>query len=152
MTLAEALARRADLATRHSALQHRAVASAQHQKGEAPAEDPTELLSEADRVATELEMLIRTINRTNLATEVEPGMTVTDALARRDVLRLRHRFRTHLADAGGDRSARYMRSEIRMVASVDVRALRREADEVARELRALDTRIQEVNWAADLVE
>ncbi|MGH3502213.1 MAG: DIP1984 family protein [Nocardioidaceae bacterium] len=36
--------------------------------------------------------------------------------------------------------------------AVDVRATRREADEIARELRELDTRIQEINWATELLE
>ena len=47
---------------------------------------------------SELESLIRRINRTNAATPVEGG-TLTDALARRDVLRLRHGLLTSAANA-----------------------------------------------------
>ncbi|NED98578.1 DIP1984 family protein [Phytoactinopolyspora halotolerans] len=152
MKLAEALARRAELTTRFNELQKRATQSARFQEGEEPAEDARELLAESDRVADELEKLIRQINATNLVTEVEPGITMTDALAKRDVLRKRRAFRSELADSGVARVDRWMRSEIKMVSAVDVRELRHEADRVAAELRALDTRMQEVNWNADLVE
>jgi hypothetical protein len=150
MKLAEALARRADLTTRIAELRGRAVASAQRQEGDEATEDPAALLAAADDAAAELERLLARINRANLATEVEPGLSVTDALAQRDALRLRHRFRVDLAERATDRTARYLRSEIKLVAAVDVRALRAEADELARQLRALDTRLQEVNWATEI--
>ena len=153
MKLAEALARRADLSTRMAELRGRALAVAQHQEGEPPAEDPAELLAEADRAAEELRGLMVRINTTNLGTHLADGESVTSALARRDVLRLRHRFRVELADraiSGG--AFRSLRSEIRQVSAVDVRALRGEADLLARELREVDTRLQEVNWASELIE
>jgi hypothetical protein len=150
--LAEALSRRADLTTRIAELRGRALASAQHQEGDDPVEDPSTLLTESDRAAAELQAVIVRINTTNLRTEMQPGVTVTDALARRDVLRLRHRFRTDLAERAAGLGQRFMRSEIRLISSVDVRALRTEADEIARELRELDTRLQEVNWTTELPE
>lgn len=152
MKLAEALARRAELTARFDELLRRASESARVQEGDTPAEDAAALLAESDRVADELERLIRRINATNLATEVEPGMTVTDALARRDVLRLRRRFRADLADTAVVTSERWTRSEIKMVSTVDVAGLRRDADASAAALRELDTRLQEVNWTADLQE
>lgn len=152
MKLAEALARRAELTARFDELLRRATESARVQEGDTPAEDAAALLAESDRVADELERLIRRINATNLATEVESGMTVTDALARRDVLRMRRRFRANLADAAVVTSERWTRSEIKMVSTVDVAGLRRDADSAAAELRELDTRLQEVNWTADLQE
>lgn len=153
MKLAEALARRADLTTRIAELRGRALTSAQHQEGDEPVEDPAILLAEADRAAAELETVIIAINETNIRTEVRPGMTVTAALARRDVLRLRHRFRIELAErAGGGGGFRGLRSEIRMVRAVDVRQIREQADAIARDLRELDTRLQEVNWTTEIPE
>lgn len=152
MKLAEALARRAELANRLDELQNRAIESACYQEGDEPAEDAMELLAESDRVADDLERVIRQINVTSLATEVEPGVTMTDLLAKRDVLRRRRSFLMDLADAGTRRPERWMSTEIRMVSAVDVRQLRREADRVAARLRELDTRMQEVNWTAELVE
>ncbi|ACQ78927.1 conserved hypothetical protein [Beutenbergia cavernae DSM 12333] len=153
MKLAEALARRAELTQRFQELRGRAVASARHQEGDQPDEDPGELLAEAERVAAELEELMARINATNLATEVEPGLTVTRALARRDVLRLRRDLRVDLADAGSvGQGGRFGRSEIKSVSSVDVRALRHDADALAAELRALDSRLQATNWTTEVVD
>nr|WP_245722562.1 DIP1984 family protein [Micromonospora matsumotoense] len=98
MKLAEALALRADAARRAEQLRARIVASARFQEGETPAEDAAALLAEVGGVLGELETLIRRINRTNAATVVDGG-TLTDALARRDVLRLRHGVVTSAADA-----------------------------------------------------
>ena len=98
-------------------LRARIVSSARFQEGETPAEDAWALLAEADEVLGELESLMRRINRTNSATVVEGG-TLTDALARRDVLRLRHGLVTSAADAAageGQRGFRQLRSELKMV-------------------------------------
>ncbi|MNW67457.1 hypothetical protein D3C74_460430 [compost metagenome] len=75
---------------------------------------------------------------------------MTAALARRDVLRLRHRLRTDLADAASASQDRFTRTELRYVSGVDVPATRAQADDLARTLRELDTRIQQVNWTADV--
>ncbi len=152
MKLAEALMQRADLTTRLAQLKQRALRNARHQEGEQTAESPAERLTEYDRLAGELEVLIRRINVTNLATEIERGVTVTDGLARRDVLRLRHRMVVELADAASQQLDRFTRTELRSVAAVDVRELRGRADELARHYRELDTRIQQVNWTVELSE
>jgi hypothetical protein len=154
MKLAEALALRADAARRAEQLRVRIAASARYQEGEPPAEDAAALLAEAAQALTELESLIRRINRTNAATRVGDG-TLTDALARRDVLRLRHGLITAAADsaAGKDqRVFRQLRSELKMIPALRVAELRGQADDLARELREVDTLIQRSNWEADLLE
>jgi len=75
-----------------------------------------------------------------------------DALARRDMLSLRYSIITGLAETAANRIERYGRSEIRKISTVDVAALRRQLDEIARQRRELDTAIQATNWAVDLVE
>lgn len=112
------------------------------------------MLAEAAEVLHELESLIRRINRTNAATRVDRG-TLTDALARRDVLRLRYGLMTSAADAavGKDqRMFRQLRSELRMIPALPVAVLRGQADDLARELREVDTLIQRTNWEADLLD
>ncbi len=145
---------RADAQKRFEQLCARAQASARYQEGEEPAEDAAALLAEADAVLGELEGLIRRINRTNAATEVEPGTTLTDAIATRDVLRLRRRLYAGVADAAGGRfsSVRQMRSELRYLSALSVPAMRAQADAVAKQLRELDNRIQQANWEVDLVD
>lgn len=152
MLLAEALSQRADITTRLAELKQRAVRNARHQEGEAPAEDPMELLAEFERLTGDLEARVLQINVTNMATEVEPGVTMTAALARRDALRARHRMLVELADGAVHPRDRFTRTELRYESAVDVRALRQAADDVARRLRELDTRIQQVNWATELQE
>ena len=154
MKLAEALALRADAARRAEQLRARIVASARYQEGEAPAESAAALLTEAGEVLGELESLIRRVNRTNAATVVDGG-TLTDALARRDVLRLRHRVVSSAADAAageGQRGFRQLRSELKMIPALSVAELRRQADDLARLLREVDTLIQRTNWEVDLLD
>lgn len=154
MKLAEALALRADAARRIEQLRARITASARYQEGEAPAEDPAALLAEAGEVLAELESLIQRINRTNAATQIEGG-TLTDALARRDILRLQHGLVTSAADAAagdGQRGFRQLRSELKMVPALPVTELRRQADDLARQLREVDTLIQRTNWEVDLLD
>lgn len=156
MKLAEALALRADATRRIEQLRARIVANARFQEGEEPAEDAQALLAEAGAVLDELEVLIRRINRTNAATRIDPEGTITDALARRDALRIRHSVVTAAADAAAGRSqpgmGRQLRSELKMLAALPVAQLRAQADDLARQIRELDVRIQQSNWEFDLME
>jgi hypothetical protein len=156
LKLAEALAERAAATRSVEQLRARAVSSARYQEGETPSEDSAQLLGEANDVLDELETLIRRINKTNATVVVGEDGTLTDALARRDVLRLRHSVITAAADAAVGRDqrgiARQLRSELRMLSALPVAELRTQADELAKELRELDMRIQRVNWEADLLE
>lgn len=151
MKLAEALAERADAQRRFAQLRVRIAESASHQEDSEPAEDAGELMAEAERILDELESLMARINRTNLATELEPGRTLTDALAARDVLVMRRKLYADAADAAVVRHDRWTRTEIRFVPAVDVRQLSAQADDTARAHRELDSRIQELNWSTELI-
>jgi hypothetical protein len=152
MKLAEALNARADAQKRLQQIRQRIQASARHQEGETPPEDPQDLLAEAGRVASDLERLISSINRTNVEIELEPGMSMTEALAHRDVLGVRRAILVEAAQASSVRQDRYSRSEVRFVAALDVRELHRQADELAKEYRELDAKIQAKNWERELLE
>ncbi len=152
MKLAEALVLRADIQKRVAQLRERLKKSAIVQEGEKPPEDPEVLLAELDQLLNQLTTLIERINRTNLLTRLSDGTTLTSALATRDVLTMRFSILTTLSDAASDRVNRYSASEIRQLSTVDVRALRKQADDIARQRRELDTAIQAANWATDLVE
>jgi hypothetical protein len=150
--LGEALTRRADLQKRVGQLTGRLQASAVVQEGDEPPEDPTALLSDLNEMSGELERLIAAINLTNAASRLEDGRSLTEALARRDVLALRQSVLRSAADAVAQASARYSRSEIRLTRQIDVAAVRREIDDLARQLRELDTAIQEHNWTTELLD
>jgi hypothetical protein len=152
MKLGEALARRAELQNRLGQVRDRLRVSALVQEGDAPPEDPAPLLTEVDEIAVELEQLIALINRTNSVTALPSGLLLTEALAKRDVLGLRHSALKAVADATAQQQARYSRSEIRLVRTFDVAAVRKQVDELARDQRNLDVEIQSANWTVDLID
>lgn len=153
MKLAEALILRADCQKRLEQLKARIVRSAKVQEGDAPPENPQELVAELERTADELADLIKRINRTNSSTQfgVEPdARKLSDALAERDVLALRRSAYSSLAEAAAVTQNLYSRSEVKFVSTVNVAEAQRRTDELARAYRELDARIQEANWKTDL--
>lgn len=151
MKLAEALIARADAQRRFEQLKQRLLQNARVQEGDQPAEEPSALLLEAERLAQRMQDLIQRINRTNAATAYDENMTLTDALAMRDVLRLRQEMYRNLAQAAAVKQDRYSRSEVKFKSTVDVGHIQERADELARAYRELDTRVQELNWQTELL-
>ena len=152
MKLAEALIHRADLKQRLAQLHERIVRNAKHQEGDPPAEDPTILLKEFEGVVSDYEDTIARINRTNLVAKLEDSTTLTEAIARRDGLLVRIGTYRKLAAEATVVAQRGLKTEVKFVASVDVRGIQTEADRLSRAHRELDARIQAANWANDLLE
>lgn len=151
MKLAEALILRADYQKRIAQLQQRLIRSARVQEGESPPENPQTLLTEVETLTTELTRLIQRINRTNSTTNF-CDRPLSDALAERDVLRLKRAVYDGLISAAAIRQERYMRSELRLVSTVDVSELQQYVDRLSRDYRELDAQIQAMNWVTDLIE
>lgn len=151
MKLAEALQERADLNRRIEQLRYRLSNNVLVQEGEKPLEDPAALLEELESSFTRLEWLIARINLTNCAVKVE-GRSLTELIARRDVLSLRAEAYRRLVEEASQNTHRATRTEIKILSAVDVPALQRQADDVSRELRLLDNTLQATNWTADLME
>ena len=149
MKLAEALQERADLNSKINELRSRLSNNATVQEGEAPAENPAELLSQLDECAARLEELMARINATNCATVTERG-TLTELIARRDCLTLRLSAYRNLVNEASCLAPRASRTEIKIVSAVDVRKLQKQADELAKELRFVDNLIQQSNWLTEL--
>lgn len=151
MKLAEALALRADAQKRLEQLKQRLLRNAKVQAGDKPGEDPARLLTEFEAAATELTSLVQRINKTNAASTFQK-MSLTDALAVRDTLRLREGMYRELAAAASITQTRTSKSEVKFRSTVAVVRIQKQADALARELRELDARIQESNWRIDLIE
>ncbi len=151
MKVAEALALRADLQKRLEQLKQRLIKNARIQEGDTPSEDPVELQAELEKMAQELAGLMQRINRTNSATRFGQG-TLADALAERDVLKIRYNAYRELATAASTTQSRATRSEVKFVSTVSVAATQRRADDLARQYRELDTKIQEADWLTVLLE
>lgn len=151
MKLAEALQERADLNRRIEHLRYRLNNNVLVQEGEKPLEDPAALLEELESSFTRLEWLIARINLTNCAVKVE-GRSLTELIARRDVLSLRADAYRRLVEEASQNTHRATRTEIKILSAVDVPALQKQADDASRELRLLDNTLQATNWTADLME
>lgn len=151
MKLAEALQERADLSARISILENRLMNNALVQEGEKPAEAPEELIAELDRCSEEMERLITAINLTNSST-ISDGMTVTELIAKKDVLNRKLSIYRHFLMTASQTAQRATRSEIKILSTVNVREYQQKADGLAKRLRILENRIQQINWATELIE
>ncbi|MFA5267063.1 MAG: DIP1984 family protein [Methanoregula sp.] len=150
MKLAEALILRADLQTRYSQIQQRLIQNAKVQDGEKPAEEPEKLLKEVEAISAELQGLIQHINATNSQTKLDGDISISDAIAVRDILRMNHSLYRQLAGAAVVTQDRYTKSEVKFRSTVNIATLQKQADDLARKHRELDTKIQEANWRTEL--
>ena len=150
MKLAEALNQRADLQKRIAQLRERISNNVKVQEGDQPAEKPEDLFTDLDKSLKELESLIVRINRTNQETTWE-GKTLTEMIAAKDVLSLHLSTLRAILDEANVRSDRFSRNEIKFVRTIDVNELQKRVDDRSRELRELDSRLQQANWMTDLL-
>jgi hypothetical protein len=154
MKLGAALSERARLQRKLSELRIRINANVTTQEGLDSAEDPNELLNEVVAIHLDLAHLIARINlanATNFLPADEHGWSITEALAERDRLAGLVSTFTMAADAAqkGPQD-RWMRTELATVRKVDVRQLRKSADQSAALLRKLDEALQAANWSIEL--
>ena len=150
MKLATALTERADLQKRLSELQTRLNNNAKVQEGENPAENPETLLAELDDILSKLEDLIARINRTNSVTK-SGDSTLTELLAKRDCLKQRLIIMRNFLNNASQKVDRYSRAEIKIISTVSVTELQKQTDDVAKQLRLIDEKIQELNWTTELI-
>jgi uncharacterized membrane protein YccC len=151
MKLAEALVERKAAQDKVSELSDRLQRVSVVQEGEKPAEKPQALLTELVKTCERLEQLIITINVTNTAAKLESGETLTEAIAKRDVLRMRQGVLDNLL-RNSSTQYRMRGTEIKFITTIDIAKLQRERDDLAKAYRELDTAIQAANWTAELAE
>jgi hypothetical protein len=150
MKLAEALLLRADMQKKIASLRERIVANAVVQEGETPSEDPNVLLLEAMGALADFELLVASINKTNLGALLPDGRSLTEAIAARDALVQRHALIQAAAAGTRKEPDRYSVSEIKWKATLDVKKLMKQADDLAKSIRELNGAIQETNWRTEL--
>ncbi|MDO5439103.1 MAG: DIP1984 family protein [Erysipelotrichaceae bacterium] len=149
MKLAEALQERADLQKKIGQLDYRLANNALVQEGEKTAEDPAELLKELETCLNRQQLLIAKINQANCETQVS-GHSLTELIAYRDMLNSKINIYRHLIDTASNTAQRATASEIKILRSVDVKALQKETDEDSAKLRKLNNLIQETNWTTEI--
>lgn len=150
MKLAEALNLRADIAKRINQLNGRLQLNALVQEGDEPAENPAVLLNELDELVSQQEELIARINLTNAKT-VSDGQTLTELIAHKDTLRVRIDVMRAFLSEASKKASRGMRSEIRILSTVNVSELRKQVDALEKDFRETDVKIQTLNWNTELI-
>ncbi len=132
-------------------LKSRIYKNAQVQEGDNPAEQPLDLLKQLREELKRFESLVIQINKTNNETLVDDRMTLMEALTKRDMIKYEHFILTNLANKATPSTERYSNREIKFVPTIDVREIRKKADEAAKEHRLVDVKIQETNWLTELI-
>ena len=140
---------RADLQKRIAQLRERLSNNVKVQEGDQPAENPDDLFKELEGSLKQLKDLIVSINRTNQETVWE-GKTLTEMIAEKDVLSMHLGALRTTLEAANVRSDRFSRNEIKFVRTVDVNALQKKVDDLSKELRELDSKLQQANWMTDM--
>ena len=151
MKLAQALILRSDTQKRIEQLKVRLLSNAKTQENESPSEDPKLLLKELDKLTSELFRLICSINLTNSSAKFD-SISLTEMIAKKDALVLKANVLREFATSASQKVDLYSNSEIKILSTVDVSTLQKQVDALSKEIRELEMKLQEANWAVDLVE
>lgn len=151
MKLAEALQERADLNRNIEQLENRLINNVLTQEGEQPAEDPAVLKESLDKCTARLAYLISRINQTNCQTIVD-GKSLTEMIAEKDALNVKISAYKEIVYTAGQSVHRARNTEIKIKPTINVSAWQAQIDQMAKELRILDNKLQENNWKTDLIE
>ena len=150
MKLAEALLERGELQKRLLSLRARIEHNAVVQEGETPSEDPNDLLEQAMRLADQMADVVKSINRANQQGRLADGRTMLEALVERDQLRRKHGILQQAVEGTKRDGYRYSSSEVKWVNVVNVGELQRRSDELSRQIRELNAKLQEANWQIEI--
>ncbi|MBC5628688.1 DIP1984 family protein [Clostridium sp. NSJ-6] len=150
MKLAEALNLRADLQKRIANLRERLIKNAKVQEGDTPSEDPNMLLNELNDNIIELENIIKLINKTNSSTYID-NESISDIIAKRDALGLKLSILRSFISESADKIERYSNKEIKILSTVNVAEKQKEIDNLSKEYRLIDTKLQGLNWTTDII-
>ena len=151
MKLAELLIERSEIQKRITIYSTRLSKYATVQEGDTPPFRPQTLLEKLDTLFLQHEAIICKINTINMNTEFEPGMTLAMAVTKRDVLKNKRSVYSGLFSASAIQEDRYSRKEIKFVSTMDVDRIMDTTDDLSKEIRLLDARIQAKNWEVDVI-
>lgn len=150
MRLAELLYDRKIIKEEIKRIKERLNLSAKVQEGDTvPVESPEELKATLINLFGRLEELITKINNSNIKCRIE-GKNLMELIAERDRYSAITRALHELAECATPKSERFSRKEIRYVPVVNIKEIRREADDYAGKARAIDAIIQVTNWDTEV--
>lgn len=146
MKLGEALSLRANQVRTLGELKQRILANTTYQEGEKPAESPEDLLHRFEKLSEEHSELVSNIITTN----VKNQEILLQKLQQREHLRRLRNMLQQAADASAIKNTRWMRTEIKMVAELDVAVLQEKIEDYSERIRKIDAEIQESNWQIEV--
>ncbi|NLL74363.1 MAG: DIP1984 family protein [Erysipelothrix sp.] len=152
MKLAEALLLRSEHRAKVDQLESRICNNAKVQEDMKPDEDPNQLLKELLTLHDNMATLIQQINVTNQTTMINDDLSVTDAIVLRESCRRKMEALHRVYDSASQRDFRLTRTEIKMNVVINLSDIQKKIDELSKEIRILDTTIQEKNWLTDLID
>ena len=109
-----------------------------------------QLINELNDNIIELENIIKLINKTNSSTYVD-NESISDIIAKRDALGLKISILRSFVSESADRIDRYSNKEIKILSTVNVAEMQKQVDNISKEYRLLDTKLQGLNWTTDII-
>lgn len=154
MKLAEALSRRSELVRELSQYMRTDLNNNLFvTEGDPITVDKNAELSHYLSLVDEVETLTIQINRSNNAHVLDNGLTIMEAIARRDMMKHRTSALSTLAsNLKVQLRPRYSADELRTVPVADFQPFKTQSDALAKEAKQLDLKLQEANWTFDLIE
>ncbi len=149
MKLAEALQERAQLQNKIKDIEFRLGRNATVQEGDAPLEKPEKLQNELDDSLDRLAKLIIYINKANYETSIN-GVSLLELLVHRDCLRHKVKILSRFIMNASEVIDRDSNSQIRIKSTINVKEKRKDLDRFSKELRLLDSLIQQNDWTIDI--
>lgn len=154
MKLAEALMERAANKKLLIELASRMEDYAVYEENTTPPHDFVETATRFEMLSNRQIALITAINLTNTLVMLPNGMTMTEALALREMMHYKSKVYANVFNETQNNSrgmfARRTKDEIRYVPSFDLPNATKQRDEIAVAIRKLEVDIQALNWTADL--
>ena len=151
MKLAEALIERAEIQKKNGQLINRIKDNTKAQEGDLPSEKPEELIAEYEENMIRFLELVQRINNTNSKTPFDGEKSIADAIALRDCLGARIRAYREFYESATIRADRYNRNEIKFVSCIDSKEIQNQINQLSKEYRETDTKLQSINWTVDLM-
>ena len=153
MKLAEALIERAELKKRNGRLLSRIKANVLVQEGDEPAEDYAEMIAEYEDNMERLLELTQRVNKTNSKTPFDGSISIAEAIALRDSVKAKSLMYREIHEQSTITQFKYgySKNEVKFVRCINVKELQNTIDRLSKEYREIDTKIQGLNWTAELL-
>ncbi|MGX6961871.1 DIP1984 family protein [Vagococcus xieshaowenii] len=151
MKLAEALIEKKALEDKQYELIERFRQSVKIQEGETSYEDCEAILNELEMCYQQSNHLLKKITRTNQMVTIE-GKTLVECLIDRKTIATQRDSMQKLYHYMTEKDYRISRAEIKTVLMMNPVEVNKKINQLSKELRLLDTKIQEKNWTVDLIE